>query len=306
MKKIRSFLIFCGFTLLFFPFLEGQSTGIYDDDLTTFTELKSYDFGFDTLPSYFRSHFDQAVDELCQPALKYDLDRPFEEVSSEFQTLVNCVFNDAFQKSTKNTQSQIASLTSPQKSKLVETAEENTFKNKNCFFKDENGDLTSEEITVINFEKRLHNKGFRPDCGAEDPDKIVVHPYSPCRIGEMIWREYCGYQLYLWGKMRDDETLIDEFKPPSPTPSVPQNLQDDAKKREYQRTLHFEEMKKTKRALLDTLLLYTKFEQSYRLHSWYVILYDNLREIRDTLVDLRKTINTYPLKFFNAASPSPF
>lgn len=273
--------------------LTVQGSLFYDDDFTTFDDLADMGFSFANIPEKFRDDFPDVITEVCHSTIRYDLDRSFESVHQEFHTLINCLFNDAFKTGPNRILTQVKDKTTKRgaddKTYLVDRPDGEVFsKNERC-----------EDISIDEFQKTLTGKGYRTLCGEAGSYPTVLKPYSSCQVGEVVWTEFCGYQKYLWAKMRDDKTLSEEYK----------NTFGDAEKVgrisswSALRKPYFDELKKTKRSLLDTIFLYQKFEQNFRLHVWFVILYDNLNDIRETLIDFRKTIETYPKKFPNAASP---
>ncbi len=306
MQKLYNRIVKYILLFFIFPFLFWGQTSfaytLFDDDLTSFEELQKQGIRFSELPNSLDVSFEGAVQELCQSVINYSLDRDFKDVHSEFHTHMNCLFNDAFSQSPTATLTQVQDLIKEDPFAVLTPPD--SFHKDQCFFRDEKGNFTQTPITVENYQGHIERKEFRTQCSENGTYPSVMTPYSVCRVAEVALIEYCGYQTYLWGKMKDDDTFQKELEKQFPNKNNHTPQRWNQVKTETQNT-YFQEMKRAKRTILDTLFLYQKFEQNYRIHAWYNMIIEKLKLIRETLSVLRETIDTYPLKFINATIPSP-
>lgn len=310
----KFFISLCLVGFLFVGLNLSFATPPLDSDFIDFDDLEDAGITLTPIPDTFRSEFAKATQELCFSTIHYDLDRRYQEdeedilgVHDEFHTFMNCLFNDAFSEVTYTVFDDVHRRAKDHKaidvSDRVTQANKETFEDDRCFFRDKEGKKTDTKITVSSLHGRIKGLGFQTQCGAADKAETVKdHAYSSCQLGELVWNEYCGYQKYLWAKMKDDKTFQTEFemKYAHNERSSPKDWTDVAQK---EQTLYFQDLQQTKRALLDTLFLYQKFEQNFRLHVWFNIIYRKLEDINNLLIILRETFETYPTKFPNAARP---
>lgn len=239
------------------------------------------------LDKTFREEFPQLMQDLCYSTIDYSLDRPFEEVQEEYHQTVNCIFDDALYQGSKKVADTIQKELSGKKTQLQKPPQNNECRS-----------LASQ------VRQQQEARGLRTQCvpSKNSPQsssefQTVKDAYSSCRVGETVLVEWCGYQKYLWGKIRDDASFSQEFGDQISTP------------REWnvlfaqQKNIYEHEMEKARRGLLDTILFYQKYEQAYRTHAWLRAIYTKLQENKELLQDLRSVFDLYPEKFINAASP---
>ncbi len=235
------------------------------------------------LPADFREAFPDTITKMCSSTIDYNLDRTVKDVSDEYHNTRNCLANSIISQSIHTINQDIRAIVHEKADVLPEA-----------------GDLSQEqcdEDLFQNTRQQQEAKGLQTRCGETKPHSSVLAAFSPCRVAEMWLAEWCGYEKYLWGKQRDDVSFGNEFGAAALSPDEWQQIFTQ-KRISYQH-----ESEKSKQALQDTLWFYQKFEHNYRLWAWSTVIKENLKDIRDKLVEFRDVIETYPTKFINAAKP---
>jgi len=223
------------------------------------------------LPKKFRDNFSSITKDLCYSKFidtlneNYDkniLDLEFEEVKEEYKNFINDIFNEAFLGSIKNI--------------------------------NEETDSYTEKIQEIqDSQKKL---GFKSTCKNKKFENLK-QSHSPCRVAETILNEWCGYETYLWAKIRDDQSKIVNTKNT--------DTADFLSQKDNRIVNIFEEEKiRAQQALYDTLFLYKNYEQNYRLHKQLDIMIWHLDEIKYSLEKYLSVLYRFPAKFIDAASTS--
>jgi len=240
----------------------------------------------------FREKFPEIVAEFCHSAGDYSLNRDFAEVQTEFHKTVNCAFNDAFEAS---------SLDSKDRAEAI--------------FGDVLLGLETAEIAddcvgkLAELQAGQKSAGLETSCDFEIGDQKFPTgeaEFSGCRVAETIWTEFCGYEKFLWGKIRDDET------DPAEISAMKKREDNDWKwktrqidviilKDEVDQMYAFE-LKKTRESIWQAIELYGKFEKNYRLHSFLVAIRAELMKTNEKLFELLKGVLSWPKKFIGSSS----
>ena len=239
----------------------------------------------------------------CYSTIDYTLEQPFELAHKDYHTLMIQLWGDSFETSRFETEKMIGQDT--EHGSFIPADTEWNFKGKFL----EKTQRAQEEL------------GFESICPGVDTedrqfaaDSLPKDMYSACRITETMMNEWCGYRLYLWGKLRDKSMLVsfetdtspyeiatyDETTTPQP-PEVPtpQNTQDVKRFR----TLQIEhEYEKAQETLYQMLEFYRTYEQQHRKHVWYQHIKKSLLSVSSKLHSFRKAYYKFPEKFINASA----
>ncbi len=245
------------------------------------------------LSDKFRDNFSNIVQELCHNSNleMYELERDVPEVSEEYHKLQNDIFKDAFSSSVKRTNKQKNRNFSKDLPELEDWLKDVEFKS---------------DVNVKSIQAMQTQEGFETQCEDKllDSDTMFLDEVIACRVTETVLNEFCAYEKFLWAKIRDDETLfktVRKRKENSELLSEQQSKIDETIKNEFRN-----ELNKARQALIDTLYLYQKFEQSYRIHAQLVVLQNQLTKTRDWLgQNYLPAFSLFPDKFINAASKVP-
>ena len=246
---------------------------------------------------------DFKVPMACYSTIDYTLERSFEEVHWDYHTLMINVFGDAFEISRFETEKMIG-----------QDSEYGSFipKDTKWTFKGKFLEKTQRAQKELGFES------ICPELQEDDrhfaSDSLPKDMYSSCRVTETVLNEWCGYRLYLWGKLRDKSLLVpfeksklsyeigtpDENLPPQlpevPTPKYANNVKQF-------RTLQIEhEYEKTQETLYQMIEFYRIYEQQHRKHIWYQHIKKSLLSISSKLHAFRKAYYKFPEKFINASA----
>ncbi len=245
------------------------------------------------LSDKFRDNFPDIVRELCHnsnPEM-YELTRSVEEVSAEYQTLQNGIFTDAFSQSMNRTNKQKDRRFSQDLPDLYLWL-------KNAEFTSETSVKLIQSAQVVNdFETQCDDK-------LSDSRGTFLDGFIACRVTETVLNEFCAYEKFLWAKIRDDKTLLEtvrERNAGSELLSEEQSSTDKILKNEFQH-----ELDKSRRGVWDTLYLYQKFEQNYRVHAQLVVLQNQLIKAKQRFgKKYLPAFDLFPTKFIDAASKVP-
>jgi hypothetical protein len=245
------------------------------------------------LSDKFRDNFTNIVRDLCHnsnPEM-YDLERSVEEVSTEYHSLQNNIFKAAFSTSMKRTNKQ-------KNSSFAKDLPELRNWLKNAEF--------SSEVNVKSVQAMQSQEGFETQCEDKllDAEGMFLDEVISCKVTETVLNEFCAYEKFLWAKTRDDRTLIQlarERNEENKLLPEESSVLDETIKNEFK-----SELGKARQALSDTLYLYQRFEQSYRIHSQLVVLQNQLIKVRDRLGQkYLPAFSLFPNKFIDAASKVP-
>jgi hypothetical protein len=244
---------------------------------------------FAELDNDFRSAFPELLKNLCYSTVDYDLDRSFEIVRSEYHHTQNCLFDDALYQTTKRISKEIETKTSGQGNEGLALAPQYSTLGNTC-------DKASE------IRRLQEANGLRTRCGIFAPSEknsygTITQPYSACRVGEMALQEWCGYQKYLWAKIRDEETFFSEKERETMT------YDDWKKKTDTLRKQYRYESRKSREGLLTMIDFYQEFEQNYRFHAWLMAIENKLKQSRTLWGKMRAIFALFPEKFINASTP---
>ena len=241
------------------------------------------------LDKNFRENFTQISQQQCSNSISYKVDDEvgFEKNEEnvwecsggkckEYQTVVNCLFNDAFESAVNKTNDEIKDYTGVNFSELHD-AQINT--EKEC-----------EPFILQSIQQKQESLKFTSDCDGEDLGKF----YSTCRVTETILNELCGYQNFLTAKSSDQKSFgIEEKKYDSPR----QNTDFTEKSDQY-----LLEMGKAQQSFIETSTLYKNFIHNYRIHSWLVVIKSKLNSIKEDWGKIHMALETFPSKFNGASS----
>ncbi len=236
----------------------------------------------------FREKFPELVKELCNSTIDYSLDRDTEIVSGEYHLKLDCLFNEALSSTVKQTNDAILDRVKNLNPQILTTPFKPAKACKNVL----------SEMQRAQETRRLQNDQPRTVCDTGGTFPTVENAISACRIGETAWSEFCGYQKYLWAKIRDEETFAEKYR------SELKKSEDWVRLfAEHKSSLEHESIK-SKRALEDMLTLYQEFSQGYALHAWLATIHENLRMSHGLLAFFRGIVLALPEKFINAATPN--
>jgi len=244
------------------------------------------------LSEKFRDNFSDIVQELCHnsnPEM-YDLARSVEEVSTEYQLLQNGIFTDAFSRSMNRTNKQKDQQFSSDLPDLYQWLQNAEF---------------SSETSAKSIQSAQVKNGFETQCDDKlsNSNSMFLDEYISCRVTETVLNEFCAYEKFLWAKIRDDKTLLATVRERNKGTLLAeeQSATDGMLKNEFKH-----ELEKSRQALWDTLYLYQRFDQSYRIHAQLVVLQNQLNKAKAWLgKNYLPAFSLFPAKFIDAASKVP-
>ncbi len=244
----------------------------------------------------FRDNFTDIVKELCHnsnPEM-YALERSVEEVSAEYQILQNGLFNDVFSRSMQRTNKQ-------KDRQFAQDLPELEFWLKDAEF--------TSDVPVSSIQSAQVKNGFETQCDDKlmDSQSMFLDGITACRVTETVLNEFCAYEKFLWAKTRDDKTLLQTVREQNEQNEGKELRPEDQSKTDEILKNEFQyELDKTRRAVWDTLYLYQKFEQNYRVHAQIVVLQNQLNKAKEWLgKKYLPAFSLFPEKFIDAASKVP-
>ena len=246
---------------------------------------------------------DFEVPMACYSTIDYTLKRPFEIAHKDYHSLMIQLWGDAIETSRVETEKMISQDTEYKSFIPQDTKWE---------FKGKYLEKTQRAQEALGFES------ICPELQEDDrhfaSDSLPKDMSSPCRVTETVLNEWCGYRLYLWGKLRDKSILVpfvteeslygigtpdESLTPELPEVETPDYTQDV----KQFRTLQIEhEYKKAQEALYQMIEFYRIYEQQHRKHVWYQHIKKSLISISSKLHSFRKAYYKFPEKFVNASA----
>lgn len=220
-----------------------------------------------------------AIAATCGSTISYDLNRPFDQaeqvifggspVQDEYIETVNCLVNDAMAGLQKQANADAEKATR----KYSHTGEF--------------GPKTQEIESKCS--KKIPEPSFQSEC-TDDSE------FSSCRLNERVFSEWCGYNMYLFGKMRQGDRLI--LKTPEELQSIStieRNRLLENRKNELQK-----EKDKAEVAAEQVKVFFKAFEAPYEKSAMTAAANQHLKEFNDKLTLVRIAISTWKAKFVNA------
>ena len=239
------------------------------------------------LDPLLRENFSDMIDQLCHSSLTYNMGQPFLENKERYQKTMNCLFNDAMQRSVNEMNADFR----PILKSIIRYAS-------NRQLEDVSFDA-SFCVGLENIQTKQRSKQYETTCDAPD-NPTVMKPYAACRVSETALNELCAYEEYLEWKMLDYQSFRNEFDE-----EMGSNQFKSMEMWEREKNQHKKELILVKKTLDEMLYRYQKWEQNYRMHMWFVAIIEGLKQTRDLLTELRKAIDVFPTKFNNATSEIP-
>jgi len=248
----------------------------------------------------------------CYSTIEYGLDRSFEETHQEYHQKMTHLFGDSFETTRFETEKLIGQDSGPDGTPKGFIPGDTKYEWKGK--------------ALLSTQRDQERLGFVSVCSEQDDqpkqflsDSIPTDPYSACRVTETVLNEWCGYRLYLWGKLRD-KTLIKDYEASVVTEGEsPFELESheaqtapiiqSVKTPQYAqsvsqfRTLQIEhEYTKAHQALLQMLEVYRLYEHQHRKHVWNQHIKKSLLSISSKMYSFRKAYYKFPEKFINASA----
>lgn len=253
------------------------------------------------LDKNFRENFAEITHQQCFNSIDYSVDdiSGFEliEIGSgenknsewqckdgkceEYQSMVNCLFDDAFGQAVNKTNNTITNSLSQNFAELHNTQIYNL---QEC--------VQGVQNNLWSIQERQESLGFTSDCSGEALGKF----YSACRVTETVLNELCGYQNFLTAKSRDFKS----FRKEKSNYRIEKNNQKTAFNEKSAKYLV--EIEKSQKAFLSTVTLYKNFIHNYRIHAWIVAIKTKLKSVTGTWQKIHQAIETFPTKFIDASS----
>ena len=245
------------------------------------------------LPSKMRDNFSDIVKEYCHSSIQYSLEDSLgtwdgekwseEGKAQEFHTTVGCIFDSALQELTEQSKFEVQSSKSfgsgGGKQLLAETFVPT-------------GDCQPKFLSVTQGTQEANF--FESLCKSDTPE--ISQEYSSCRVTETILNEWCGYDLFLFAKEKDEESFYKQNHFSSREEMTSQFRSEQSHLRE--------ERVRAEQAVMDTLQWYQETESAVRQSMWILVLQEQLRPIQEDWAKLRSALGTFVDKFLNAAIPA--
>lgn len=241
------------------------------------------------LNKYFRKNFTKITQEQCFNSISYSVDdlTGFEKNDKnkwecqggkceEYQTLVNCIFDNAFSESVNTVNAGIKKTVGK---KINELNDSKTNTAKGCL-------PQSLQLTIDGQNKFITKCDTKSELGI----------FTACRVTETVLNELCGYQNFLTAKSLDFESFRNE-KSNYRVGKTTQDAVFDEKSAKY-----VFEIEKSKKAFIETATLYKNFIHNYRIHAWLVAVKTELNSVKEIWVKIHKALETFPGKFIDASS----
>jgi hypothetical protein len=233
-----------------------------------------------------RDNFSDIEKDYCNSRISYSLSDVLgtredgwsdEGKANEFHTTVDCLFDSALEEVTEKqkgfVQSAFSAVDLPIRTFSLPGACQPNF------------------LAVVQGEQEA--KGFVSRCvQSEIPE--ISQSFSACRVAETVLQEWCGYDLFLYSKIQDEES----FYKLQPSRFSKNEMVDNF--RIEQRRLE-RERREVEKAVMDSIQLYQETEYAYRQSTWLVALREELRVIQGDWAKLRSALGTFVDKFVNAS-----
>lgn len=239
----------------------------------------------DILPEV-REKFGQIIKEMCHNSVNYSLDMEFEAAQEDYHAAQNCLFDQSVVKATNELNKDFKPIF--RQFKVDFSAEPIAIKAEDCIA----GKIFSTQ------QKTPTENGYKTMCMGVNDDSTIDKAFSPCKVSEAAWNEFCGYQEYISWKMLDSSLEKEFFEEQE---SLSTGIEWGVYKNNEQAKMK-KELRDIKKTLEESLRQYEYFEQGYRNHLWMSLIYEVLDITRKKTEDLRTAIYMFPAKFHNAAS----
>lgn len=245
------------------------------------------------LPSKMRDNFSDIVKEYCHSSVQYSLEDSLgtwdgekwseEGKAQEFHTAVGCIFDTALQELTEQSK--------------IEVQEDKAFGAggaKQLFTETfvPKGDCQPKFLSVTQGTQEANL--FESLCKSDTPE--ISQEYSSCRVTETVLNEWCGYDLFLYAKMQDEESFYKQNHFFSREDMSAQFRSEQSRLRE--------ERIRAEQAVMDTLQWYQETESAVRQSMWLSALLQKLDATQEDWAKLRSALGTFVDKFLNAAIPA--
>ena len=241
---------------------------------------------FAELPENLRKNFSDFVADLCFSSQKFNLDEKFLDAKKNFQREIDGIFSDAFGGA-------INKINEKNFSDFAKKIKISDFENWQKL------DFGAENLQrAQSAQKNSAGEKFVSSCAIADP-------FSSCRVAETVLNEFCGYRTFLWAKIRDDESFSAEIEQEFTEKNEAEkfSLFEFRAKKFSERQKNYEnEIKKTRRAILDTLFLYKNFAQNYELQTQMLIFLSQLDAVESQFLrPALEAFQTFRAKFENSS-----
>lgn len=232
-----------------------------------------------SLSQDFIDQSEEAIAASCGSSIAYGLNRPFDTaeqaiyggnpVQDEYIETMNCLVNDAMAGLQKQANAEAEKATQ----KYSQTGDF--------------GPKTKEIESKCS--KKIPAPSFKSECpeGSE---------FSSCKLNEQVFSEWCGYNMYLLGKMNHSDRLI--LKTPeelAPLSTIERNRLINNRKNALQK-----EKDKAEVAAEQVKVFFKAFEAPYEKSAATNAANQHLKEFNDKLTLVRIAMSTWKAKFVNA------
>lgn len=232
-----------------------------------------------SLSADFVDQSEQAIAATCGSTISYSLSRPFDAaeqqifggnpVQDEYIETMNCLVNDAMAGLQKQANAEAEKATQ----KYSHTGE----------FLPKTKEIESK------CAKKVPAPSFKSECpdGAE---------FSSCKLNEQVFSEWCGYNMYLFGKMRQGDRLaLKTQEELAKISTIERNQLIENRKNQLQK-----EKDKAEVAAEQVKVFFKAFEAPYEKSAAMAAANQHLKEFNDKLTLVRIAISTWEAKFVNA------
>ncbi len=245
---------------------------------------------FAELPENVRNSLPDLMEAYCHNSVEYDLDKPLGVWDKEtkkwnegsqvarFHKTMGCVLDSALEEITKHSKRVAEEVYGSDLPVDVFVA---------------GGDCGSIRLETVQATQQA--KGFESLCGKSEVAEIS-QIFSSCQVAETLLNEWCGYDMFLYAKMMDEQSFRD--------------LDGDLGFAVGERTLQFqpfwERVAKERRdaevTVMDALDWYQKTEQAVRQDSWLIAIREQLRAVQEEWAKIRSALGKFKDKFINASA----
>lgn len=245
------------------------------------------------LPSKVRDNFSDIVKEYCHSTVFYNIEDVLgtwdgekwseEGKAYEFHKTVGCIFDSALQELTEQSKFDVQGAKSSQKPGETVSVK--------VFIPTE----TCQQQFLSLIQQGQETNGFESLCKDYEVDELK-QSYSSCRVAETVLQEWCGYDLFLSAKIKDEKSFYERQYFVSRDEMAARFVEE--KERLEEERIYAE------KTVMDTLQWYQETESATRQSVWIVALIEELESIQRDWGKLRSALGTFVDKFLNASIPS--
>ncbi len=246
------------------------------------------------LPTKVRDNLSDIIKDYCHSSVTYSINdfigtwdtenntwAEDEGKAQEFHKTVGCIFDSALKE-----------LTEKEKLVAEKSFDTGSLPIKTFSLEAECSGLESLESIQLTQEAN----GFDSKCQEGKKIKEISQFYSACRIAETVLQEWCGYDLFLYTKMQDEESFYESQKSVVSHNELAARFRAEKKKME-------EERERVERTVFATINWYQQAETAMTQDAWLVAIQSQLEKINKQWATMRSALGTFVDKFLNASIP---